>query len=339
MKLSTCIHQFFDQYLPHIKGSSEHTIKAYRDAFTLFLPFAANYHYIKIDSLCLDHLSYELILDFLHYLESQRNSSIRTRNQRLAALKSLAKMIRLMHPEKRDIAERILSIPQKRDQKQLIGFLYQEEMLKVFASFDLKTKEGVRDYCLLHLLYDSGARASEIAALNLDYFDYHHKTLAILGKGNRYRLLTLLPKTAELLKLYVSKYRKTPKPLYQHRLFVNQRGEELTRHGIHRLCKKYLSKALTSKRLQDINPAHSFRHSCAVYMLSSGSSLSDIKNRLGHEHVQSTMVYLHMDLSCKREVQKKFIEYTRSILTHDPKIEELIDWENKEETLKWLDSL
>ena len=339
MKLSTCIHQFFDQYLPRIKGSSEHTVKAYRDTFKLFLPFAADYHHMKIDSLSLDQLSYELILDFLDHLESQRNSSIRTRNQRLAALKSLAKMIRFMHPGKREIAERILHIPQKRTQRKLIGFLYQEEMLKVFASVGLKTNQGVRDYCLLHLLYDSGARASEIATLNLDCFDYHHKTLAILGKGNRYRLLTLLSKTAELLKLYITKYRKTPKPLYRHRLFVNQRGKGLTRHGIHRLCTKYLFKALTPKRLKDINPAHSFRHSCAVYMLYSGSSLTEIRNRLGHEHVQSTMVYLHMDLSCKREVQKKFIEYTQSILTHDPKIEELIDWENKEETMKWLDSL
>ena len=339
MKLSICVHQFFDQYLPRIKGSSEYTVKTYRDAFTLFLPFAANYHHIKIDSLCLDHLCYELILDFLNYLESQRNSSITTRNQRLAALKSLAKMIRLMHPDKRETAERILAIPQKRTQRKLVGFLYQEEMLKVFASVDLKTNQGVRDYCLLHLLFDSGARASEIAALNLDCVDYHHNTLAILGKRNRYRLITLSPKTTELLTLYITKYRKTPKPLYQHRLFVNQRGKALTRHGIHRLCKKYLLKALTPKRLKDINPAHSFRHSCAVYMLSLGSSLTDIRNRLGHEHVQSTMVYLHMDLSCKREVQKKFIEYNQSILAHDPKIEELIDWENKEKTLKWLDSL
>jgi integrase/recombinase XerD len=339
MRLSTVIHQFFDQYLPRIKGSSEHTIKAYRDTFRLFLPFAANYHHIKIDSLCLDHLSCELILDFLLYLESRLNNSIKTRNHRLVALKSLAKMIRFMHPEKQETAERILAIPQKRAQRKLIGFLYPEEMLKVFESVDLKKNQGLRDYCLLHLLHDSGARASEIATLNLDYFDYQNKTLAILGKGNRYRLIELWPKTAELIKLYITKYRKNPKPLYRHRLFINQRGESLSRHGIYRLCKNYLSKALTSKRLKDINPAHSFRHSCAVNMLASGSSTSEIKNHLGHENAQSTMVYLHMDLSCKREVQKKFIEYTQSILAHDPKIEELIDWQNKEETLRWLDNL
>jgi hypothetical protein len=89
----------------------------------------------------------------------------------------------------------------------------------------------------------------------------------------------------------------------------------------------------------DINPVHSLRHSCAVNMLASGASITDIKNRLGHVNIQSTMVYLKLDLSRRREVQKNFIEYTQSLITFDPKITELIDWENKEDTLSWLDSL
>jgi integrase/recombinase XerD len=339
MKLSTCVHQFFDKYLPHIKGASRHTIKAYRDAFTLFLPFAAKYRSIKIESLRVDHLSSELILAFLDDLELQRKNLARTRNHRLAVLKSLAKMIRFMYPEKRELAEKILNIPQKRTQKQLIGFLYQEEILKVFQSVDLKKSQGFRDYTILHLLYDSGARASEIAALNLDYFNPQQRSLAILGKGNRYRLIEFWPKTAELIELYIAKYRVTPKPLFQHRLFINQRREEFTRHGIHRLCKKYLSMTLDPKRLKEINPVHTFRHSCAVNMLASGYSVSDIKNRLGHQDMQSTSVYLHLDLSRRKQIQKQFIEYTQSVLTRDPKIEELIDWENKEDIVAWLDSL
>ena len=123
MKLSICIHQFFGRYLPHIHGVSKNTIKAYRDSFTLFLPFAAKYHSIKIESLKLDHLSWDLILAFLDDLEQQRKNVAKTRNNRLAALKSFAKMIRLMYPEKKEIAEKIIDIPQKRTQKQLIGFL------------------------------------------------------------------------------------------------------------------------------------------------------------------------------------------------------------------------
>ena len=339
MKLSSCLHQFFGQYLPHIKGASTHTIKAYRDTFKIFLPFAAKYRSIKIDSLTLDHLSSELILAFLDELERGRKNLAKTRNNRLAALKSFAKMIRFMYPEEREIAEKIVNIPQKRTQKPLIGFLYQEEILKVFQSVDLKRKDGLRDYTLLHLLYDSGARASEVATLNLDYFNPQQKTLAILGKWNRYRLIEIEPKTVQLLQLYITKYRTTPRPLYQHRLFINQRRDEFTRHGIYRICKKYLSMALPPKRLKAINPVHSFRHSCAVNMLYSGYSLSEIRNHLGHEDIQSTSIYLHLDLNRKREIQKKFIEYMQSVLTRDPKIEELLDWENKEDIITWLDSL
>lgn len=339
MKLSNCLHQFFAQYLPRIKGVSENTVKSYRDTLTLFLPFAAQYFSIKIQSLRIEHLSPKLILDFLDYLERQRKNIARTRNHRLAAIKSLARMIRLMYPEKRELVERILNIPERNTQKKLIGFLYPDEILRVFETVDLKKKGGFRDYTMLHLLYDSGARASEIATLNLDYFDPQHRTMAILGKGNRYRLINIWPKTAQLIKLYIIKYRAVPKPIYRHRLFINQRGEEFTRHGINRICKKYLSMALPIERVKILNPVSSFRHSCAVEMLSSGFSPEEIRNRLGHQNISSTMVYLHLDLSRPREIQKKMIEYTQSILPQDPKIEELIDWENKKKILTWLDSL
>lgn len=339
MKLATCIHQFFDRYLPHILGLSNQTIKAYRDTFRLFLPFAAKHRGIKIESLRVEHLSAELILAFLDDLERKRKNTAKTRNQRLAALKSLAKMIRFMYPEKRRLAEQILNIPQKRTQKQLIGFLYPQEIFKVFQCVDLNGQVGFRDYTLLHLLYDSGARASEIATLNLDYFNAEQKTLGILGKGNRYRLIELRPKTVQLIKLYIAKYRITPKPPYQQRMFITQRGEKFTRHGIYRLCRKYLSMALLPKRLKNINPVHSFRHSCAVNMLACGSSVSEIQNHLGHEHIQSTMVYLHLDLTRRRQIQEQFIEYTQSALICDPKIEELFDWESKEDLMAWLDSL
>jgi len=137
----------------------------------------------------------------------------------------------------------------------------------------------------------------------------------------------------------MAKYRVKPKPLYQYRLFINQRGTELTRHGIYRICKNYLTKALSPKRVKNINPVHSFRHSCAIRMLACGEPISTIKNHLGHENIQSTMVYLQLDLTRKKEVQRKFIEYAQSNLHQDPKIDELIDWENKQDILEWLDSL
>lgn len=339
MKLSPCIHQFFNHYLPHIKGVSHHTIKSYRDTFKLFLPFAASHYGIKIRSLRLKQISTDLIMAFLDELQHERKNLPKTRNQRLAALKSFAKMLSFTIPEERELADRILNIPQKRTQKPLIGFLYPEEILEVFESVDLKRNEGFRDYVLLHLLYDSGARASEIATLNTDYFNPQQKTLAILGKGDRPRLIELEPRTVKLLQIYIAKYRVTPKPLFQHRLFINQRGEQLTRHGIYRICKKYLSKTLEKKRLKYINPVHSFRHSRAVDLLYQGKPITDIQNRLGHDNIQSTMIYLHLDINRRRHIQRRFIKYMKSVLTTDPKIEQLLQRENKEDIMAYLDSL
>jgi integrase/recombinase XerD len=339
MRLSTCIHQFFEKFLPQIKGVSSHTIKAYRDTFKVFLPFAANYHGIKLASLTLDHLTPELILSFLEYLELERKNTAKTRNHRLAVIKSLAKMIRFLYPEKSKTVEKIICIPQKRTQRQLVGFLYPEEIHKVLDAVDLNRTLGFRDYVILQLLFDSGARASEIAELNLDYFNPEQRTLAILGKGNRFRQIELSPTTVRLTKTYIARYRKTPKSIYRNRMFINQHGKTLTRHGVYRLCRKYLRLALSTKRIETLNPVHSFRHSCAMNMLASGYSISDIKNHLGHEDIQSTMVYLQLDLPHRRKIQKKFTEHTRSVLVRNADIEELIDQKDKENIMEWLDSL
>ncbi len=339
MKLVSCVHHFFEQYLPRIKGYGPNTIKAYRDALSLFLPFARDTLGVPINSLQLEQLTPDLIVGFLGWLEKERGNSARTRNHRLAAIQSLAKMILYKHPEKRDIATRILNIPCKRYHRNIIGYLKQEEILAVLESVNIKSAQGFRDYTILNLLFDSGARASEVATLDLDYFDPQQKTLMILGKGGRFRMITLWPKTVDLLSRYVEKYRTTPHILNRNRLFLNQRGKQLTRHGIYRLCRKYLEIVLPEKRLKDLNPAHSFRHACAVNMLLGGHPISDIKNRLGHENIKSTMIYLHLDLGHRQGIQKKFIDHTQSLLSHDDKVDELIDWENKEEILEWLDSL
>jgi integrase/recombinase XerD len=339
MKLAPCLHEFFDSYLPQVKGVSPNTLHSYRDAFRLLLPFATQHYRVKVSSLRLEHLCPELILAFLNTLQHERRNRPRTSNQRLAAFKSFAKMIRFAYPEQRNLAERILHIPQKRSQQSLIGFLYPDEILQVFHCVDLRKNQGFRNYTLLHLLWDSGARASEIGQLNLDYFDPEHKTLAILGKGERFRLIELKAKTVSLLDLYIRKYRPTPIPLHHKRLFVNQRGEELTRHGIHRVCKKYLLRALPPKRLQYIHPVHSFRHSCAVHMLQQGKALTDIRNHLGHENVQSTELYLHLDLNRRRYIQKRFLRHMDTLLSQDSKITELLRWENNQDLMRWLDSL
>ena len=160
-----------------------------------------------------------------------------------------------------------------------------------------------------------------------------------MGKGNRFRLIELETKTSQLIELYTKQYRLEPRPTYQSRLFINQRGEELTRHGIYRICKKYLSNALPPKRLKYINPVHSFRHSCAVNLLHQGKPITDIQNRLGHNDPQSTETYLHLDINCRRRIQRHVIKYMQSVVSADPKIDELLHWEGDKDIMAWLDSL
>lgn len=338
MTLSSCLHTFFDQYLPKTKGVSPNTIQAYRHTFSLFLPFATDYLSKDTQSLKIDDLSTSLILDFLDHLEQGRNNCARTRGHRLAVFKSLAKMIRFLYPEHKELADRILSIPQKRFQKKLLVFLSHEEVIRILNSIDLKRNGAFLEYTIIHLLYDSGARAQEVASLLLKYFDPQKKTLAILGKGNRYRQIELWPKTVQLISIYIQKYRPKPKPMHQDFLFLNQRRQGFTRHGIYRLCHKHLEYTLGADKAKGLNPVHCFRHSCAINMLASGSSLTEIKNHLGHENLQSTMVYLKLNLTRKRELQKDFNDYTQN-LTKDEKLDQLLDWENEQETLHWLDSL
>lgn len=339
MNLHACLCRYFTDYLPGIKGVSRQTVKAYKDAFTLFLKFSSTHLSKSVTELELEEMTPTLILSFLDYLEQQRKNSARTRNARLVALKSFGKMVRLLYPEYHELAEMICNIPQKRFGKRLIGYMDYDDILQVFGSVDLRKKEGFRDYAILHLLFDSGARASEVADLEIDFFDPHKRTLILKGKGGNYRLIELQSKTVDLVERYIKKYRPVPKPIYKKLLFINQRREGFTRNGIYRMCKKYLSKALPAKQLDHLNPAHSFRHSCAVHLLLSGKSLTDIKNHLGHENLKSTMVYLHLNVSRKREVQRKFIQYIQSGIPEDPKTEQLLGWENKQEILDWLDDL
>ena len=337
--LNRVVRTFFSYYLPKIKGSSPQTIRTYKECFKLFLPFSVRFLEKRAGIICIDEISTDLIFSFLDYLEEERKNTSKTRNLRLASIKSMFKMVRMLHPEYTSTAERIINIPQKREVKPLFAFLTHDEVMDVFNAVDLKKKTGFRDYTILHFLYDSGARASEVAGLELENLDTNTISIGILGKGNRYRVVQLWPRTVQLMAQYVQNHRTVPKLMFKRFLFINQRKEKLTRSGIYRICTKYLKKVLPENRVKQLDAVHCFRHSCAVNMLKMGKSISDIKNHLGHEDIKSTMIYLNLDLSRRKEVQKKFIEYTQSFLKSDPKIDDLIDWENKDEIMDWLDTL
>ena len=339
MKLHHCIALFLTKYLPDIRGADPDTVHCYKASFRVLVPFAARYLSKKSAHIEVSDLTSDLIIDFLVHLETHLGNGAKTRNLRLSAIRSMARMIRLMVPEDKETADRILNIPYKKTPKPLFGYITHDEFLKVAGSVDLKRKEGFRDYTILHLLFDSGARAHEIAQMEVAHFDPKEMRIGILGKGCRFRIVQLWPRTTDLIGHYLEHHRETPVVTFRERLFINQRRKGFTRHGIYRICDKYLKKVLPENRLKNLHSAHCFRHSCAIHMLMDGKPISDIKTHLGHEDISSTMIYLRLDLSKRREIQNRFIEYTKKIVKKDRQLDELFKDENMEEILEWLDGL
>ncbi|KPA18419.1 integrase family protein [Candidatus Magnetomorum sp. HK-1] len=339
MDIVTSIKKYLTDHLPKTKGLSKNTFLAYRDTMKLFINFLQAHFSKKCSEIEVSEIDPEVIISFLEYLENERENCIKTRNNRLATLKSFAKMILLYYPEHKQTADRILNIPKKRAQKKLVEALYPHEVKHIFSEVDLKKNTGFRDISILKLLYDSGARASEIAQLNIENIDFNNNMIQILGKGNCFRVVYINPDTTKVIENYIKNCRPTPDPIYKAHLFINKRGKALTRHGIYKLCKKHIQKALPNKKMQGINPVHTFRHSCAVRMLIEGASITDIKNHLGHVNLKSTMIYLEIDISKKRQIQENYNINAISNIETNPELDELINWKEKDKLMEWFDSL
>lgn len=335
--LKSLLHYFFIEYLPHQRGLSKNTISSYKETFKLFMPWI-----IKATSkkdVSVDDITIMLLFDFLSYLEKERGNTIQTRNARLAALKTFFKMCYFLHPNNKKVFEAVSFIQSKKAHKPLIDYFGHDDVLQILKTIRRHTSTGDRDYVLLCLLYDTGMRASEIANLKLSNYDSKEGTLELIGKGNKWRKINIWPRTRHLINKHIEKRRITPKHLYRDYLFVNQKGEPLTRSGIYKICRKYLNKAAGIKKPftnSKRSPVHSWRHTAAVYMVKQGYSLLEIKVRLGHSSTDSTLKYLNLDLTVKRERVKEFIDYISK------SVDESLtppDWSNDKEVVEYLKSL
>ena len=293
---------FFVRHLPAERNASPHTTAAYRDTLKLLLRFAADDVPRPVAALHVEDLTPALILRFLTHLEVTRHNSIRTRNARLAAVHSFFRYVIDTEPALASLCQRVLTIPVKNAPRPVLGYLHEDELAHLLAQIDRDTAAGERDYVLLALLYDTGARIQEL--LDLTPADFRLAAppfVRIRGKGQRERLCPLLPPTARLVTRFLSMTGRDVQdatPLLQ-----NRHGEILTRHGARYLLRKYLRPACTSMptlRRARISP-HTFRHTKAMHLLQAGIPLVTIKDILGHADVRSTEVYVQIDLDMKRD--------------------------------------
>ncbi|HLZ25011.1 MAG TPA: tyrosine-type recombinase/integrase [Ktedonobacterales bacterium] len=296
--LAPTLQAFFTDRLVRQRHASPETVAAYRDALRLLVCFASRQLHKLPSQLGIDDLDASLIACFLDHLERERGNSVRTRNARLAAVHSLFRYAALRHPEHAELIQRVLAIPPKRFERALISFLSRQEVAALLASPDRSTWTGRRDHALLLLGIQTGLRASELIGLTCG--DLHlgrGPHVSCLGKGRKNRITPLIAGTVSTLRVWLAERRGGP----TDPLFPTRRGRALSRDAVeHRLAKYATSAAIRcpSLRTKRIS-AHVLRHTAAMQLLQADVDTSVIALWLGHEHVETTQIYLHADLRLK----------------------------------------
>ena len=329
--LTYYIRLFIIQFLSNEKGLSENTILAYRDALKLLLKYCADYLKIKLDKLTCDQIDDKIVLKFLDYLEHDRGCTPNTRNARLAALKTFFYYLGCEVPECLDNSRKINAIPLKKVPHKTIDYLDPDELDAIIDSIDVATRNGLRDKALLLLMHNTGARVQEIVDIKLNDLRLDAASqVKLTGKGEKERVCPLWEDAIDAIKAYISQ--RKPKQDDENHLFLNDRGESITRFGIRYIIKKYTDKAIEiqpSLKSKKVSP-HTFRHTTAMHLLQAGNDLNVVRLWLGHADLNTTHIYAEINIEMKKEILSK---------TQPPRLKrEKKRWQ-KPQILEWLDEL
>jgi integrase/recombinase XerD len=299
--LSPWIRRFLLEYLIGERNFARNTQQSYRDTLCQLLPFIARSARRRIDRLRIEDVSADRVRCFLRDLEETRGCGVATRNQRLAAIHSLAQFIGGHSPQHLYWCGEIRAIPTKKAPRPLIAYLEKDELDALLAAPDQNVAQGRRDYAVLLFLYNTGARADEVAQVQIGDLDLGQvpdrdsSTVLIRGKGNKRRRCPLWVRTVHELLPQLGRRASTD------HVFLNRRGQPLTRFGVHALVERYaavvaaIRPSLSKKR---ISP-HTIRHTTATHLLRAGVDINTIRAWLGHVSLTTTNIYAEVDLELK----------------------------------------
>jgi len=298
--LSPHLASFLREHLPKERRASQHTCEAYAQCFQLLLCFAADWLKIKPAKIEIEPLDAPLILAFLAHLEKKRGNSARTRNARLAAINSFFRYLEYRVPSCLDQSRRIHAIPLKKTDQSLVGYLTRNELQALLDAPDTSIISGIRDRAMLHLTFAAGMRVSELVGLQLDQIDRQSmSSVHIMGKGRRERVLPLWKETTAAIRAWLKVRPVDGAP----ELFLNARGQAMTRSGFEYILEKHVATAvrntpsIANKR---VSP-HVLRHTCAMHTLQATRDVRKVSLWLGHASLQSTEIYLRTDPTEKLE--------------------------------------
>jgi site-specific recombinase XerD len=305
--LGPWVRRFLLEYLVVERNLAPNTQKSYRDALQQFLPFLARSARRGIERLRVEDASPARTRAFLRDLEQTRGCGTATRNQRLAALHSLARFIGLHSPEHLHWYGQIQAIVSKKGAREPVKYLEKDEWDALLRAPDRGTVLGHRDYVVLLFLYNTGARADEVAQVRINDLDLGAASkrdvscVLLRGKGNKTRRCPLWPKTVDGLRVLMGS-----RTASEH-VFLNRRGQPLTRFGIHALVERYAARVATqlpSVSKKRVSP-HTIRHTTATHLLRSGVDINTIRAWLGHVCLSTTNVYAEVDLEMKAKALAK----------------------------------
>jgi site-specific recombinase XerD len=291
---------FLRERLPRERQASVHTCDAYAYAFQLLITFAAKRLSKAPSALHLEELDAPLVLAFLEHLEKGRGNSVRSRNARLAAIKSFARFLEYRVPACLDMIRRVLAIPTKKTDERLVGYLTRSETQALLDGPNPSTRSGIRDRAMLHLAYAAGLRVSELTGLHLrDLTLQPAASIHVRGKGRRERSLPLWKETTSALRAWLA----VRGDVGCTELFVNSRGEPFSRSGVEYLLTKYgkIASVRHPSLLQKRVSPHVLRHTCAMHTLQATHDIRRVALWLGHASVDTTEIYVRADPSEKLE--------------------------------------
>lgn len=298
------VQRFFTDRLISQLCAAPNTIASYRDTFRLLFKYTQDNAGITPTNLHVSHIDAQLVSKFLTFCEVERSNSVRSRNTRLAAIKSFFKYVSINEPQLLMHCQKVLAIPSKRFEKRIIDFLDHQEIEALLASPDLSTWFGRRDRTLLLLMVQTGLRVSEVISLKVSDIELGTGAhLRCCGKGRKNRATPLRSDTRNAIRLWLDETRaQADAPLFAGRL-----GKSLSRDAVERILRKHTVTASTScaslinKR---ITP-HVLRHTAAMQLLRGGVDLTVIALWLGHESTETTQMYIHADVKLKEQAMAR----------------------------------
>ena len=297
--LGSHIRRFLLEHVIADRNLSRNTQRNYRDAICVLLRFMTERHRIDPADLTVEHVTADVVREFLQYLEQVRRNTAATLNHRVSVIHSLFRFIGRHIPELVERASQLQAVPLRRVDHPTVPYLEKAEIDAVLATPDRRRRLGQRDYALLLFLYNTGARADETAHLTRGALDLGRPaSVRILGKGRKMRLCPLWDHTAQILRELLGGRLDGPP---ETPVFFNVRGQSLTRFGIHALVERAVARAATrmpSLNTKRISP-HSVRHTTAVHLLRAGVDINTIRAWLGHVSLETTNRYAEVDLEMK----------------------------------------